>query len=126
MTHKVLIVDDSKLARMAVVKALNTLHPDWSRVEASSAGEALEHVSQGGVDIVVIDFNMPGKDGLVFAEELHQTHPEISVAVISANHQQGVVNRARAAGATFLPKPLTAQELGSFLDSAAMRSQVAS
>ena len=28
MTRKVLIVDDSKLARMAVVKALNALHPD--------------------------------------------------------------------------------------------------
>lgn len=126
MTHKVLIVDDSKLARMAVVKALNALHPDWSRVEASSAEEALEHVKQGGVDIIVLDFNMPGKDGLVFAEELCQTHPEISVAVISANHQLGVVNRARAVGATFLPKPLTSQVLGVFLESAAKRSQVAS
>jgi DNA-binding NarL/FixJ family response regulator len=108
---------------MAVVKALNALHPDWLRVEASNADEALEHISQGKVDIIVLDFNMPGKDGLVFAEELRQTHPQISVAVISANHQQGVVNRTRAAGATFLPKPLTAKELGDFLDIAVKRSQ---
>lgn len=123
MTHKVLIVDDSKLARMAVIKALNALHPDWLRVEAANAAEALEHISQGGVDIAVLDFNMPGKDGLMFTEELRQTHPQISVAVISANHQQGVVNRARAAGATFLPKPLSAQDLGNFLEAATRRSQ---
>ena len=123
MTHKVLIVDDSKLARMAVIKALNALHPDWLRVEAANAAEALEHISQGGVDIAVLDFNMPGKDGLMFTEELRQTHPQISVAVISANHQQGVVNRARAAGATFLPKPLSAKDLGNFLDAATRRSQ---
>lgn len=123
MTHKVLIVDDSKLARMAVIKALNALHPDWLRVEAANAVEALEHISQGGVDIAVLDFNMPGKDGLMFTEELRQTHPQISVAVISANHQQGVVNRTRAAGATFLPKPLSAKDLGNFLDAATRRSQ---
>lgn len=123
MTHKVLIVDDSKLARMAVVKALNTLHPDWMRVEASNAEEALEHVSQGSVDIILLDFNMPGKDGLTLAAELHRTHPHIRIAVISANHQVEVVRRAQAAGATFLPKPLTAKALGDFLDLAAGRLQ---
>ena len=41
MTYKLLIVDDSKLARMAVVKALNSCYPDWQRVEAGSAADAL-------------------------------------------------------------------------------------
>jgi len=119
LTHKVLIVDDSKLARMAVIKALNALHPDWMRVEASNAEDALGHVERSAVDIALIDFNMPGKDGLTLAAELRQTHPDISVAVISANHQVEVVKRAQAAGASFLPKPLTVKALGDFLDSAA-------
>jgi CheY-like chemotaxis protein len=123
VTHKVLIVDDSKLARMAVAKALNALHPDWTRVEASNAQEALEHINQGAVDIILLDFNMPGKDGLALAAELRQTRPRISVAVISANHQVEVVKRAQAAGATFLPKPLTVRALGDFLDIAVKRSQ---
>ena len=123
MTHKVLIVDDSKLARMAVAKALNALHPDWTRVEASNAQEALEHINQGAVDIILLDFNMPGKDGLALAAELRQTRPRISVADISANHQVEVVKRAQAAGATFLPKPLTVRALGDFLDIAVKRSQ---
>jgi YesN/AraC family two-component response regulator len=108
---------------MAVVKALNALHPDWIRAEASNAAEALEHISQGAVNIILLDFNMPGKDGLVLAAELRETHPDISVAVISANHQVEVVRRAEAAGATFLPKPLTVKALGDFLDIAAKRIQ---
>ena len=41
MTYKILIVDDSKLARMFVEKALKILQPDWIRMEAASADEAL-------------------------------------------------------------------------------------
>jgi CheY-like chemotaxis protein len=122
VTPKVLIVDDSKLARMAVVKALIALHPDWTRVEAANAAEALECIKQGPLDIVLLDFNMPGKDGLLLAAELRQSNPNMSIAVISANRQVEVVNRAKAAGATFLPKPLTAQALGEFLDLAVKRS----
>lgn len=116
MSRKVLIVDDSKLARMAVIKALNALHPDWARVEASSADEALALIGEAAPDIALLDFNMPGKDGLVLAAEVRQLNPDIRVAVISANHQIEVINRARAAGAAFLPKPLTAKALGDFLD----------
>ena len=37
-------------------------------------GEALEHIKRGTVDFVVLDFNMPGKDGLMLAAELRQRH----------------------------------------------------
>lgn len=118
MTYKVLIVDDSKLARMSVVKALSALHPDWPRLEAGNADEALLQIEQQRPDIVLLDFNMPGKDGLAFAAELRERDPHLSVAVISANRQIEVINRAQATGATFLPKPLTEQALGEFLESA--------
>jgi CheY-like chemotaxis protein len=39
--YRVLIVDDSKLARMTVAKALKAIYPEWQRVEAASADEAL-------------------------------------------------------------------------------------
>jgi CheY-like chemotaxis protein len=122
---KVLIVDDSKLARMAVVKALNALHPDWPRSEAGSADEALARIDQELPDIVLLDFNMPGRDGLTFATELRQRYPGIVVAVISANRQIEVIDRARAAGAVFLAKPLTEQALGDFLENALKQRQAA-
>jgi CheY-like chemotaxis protein len=118
VTYKVLIVDDSKLARMSVVKALSALHPDWPRLEAANADEALLQIDQQQPHIVLLDFNMPGKDGLAFAAELSQRNSRISVAVISANRQVEVIQRAQATGATFLAKPLTEQALAEFLDDA--------
>ena len=41
MRYTVLIVDDSKLARMAVAKTLAAVYPDWARLEAANADEAL-------------------------------------------------------------------------------------
>jgi CheY-like chemotaxis protein len=121
MEYKVLIVDDSKLARMAVAKALTALHPDWSRVEAGNADEALALLAADAPDIAVLDFNMPGRDGLELAAELRLARPRMPVAVISANHQQEVVDRAHQAGARFLSKPLTEAALTEFLNDALRR-----
>lgn len=117
MGQTVLIVDDSKLARMSVAKALGALRPDWARVEATNADEALAAVAGGGVDMVLLDFNMPGRDGLSIAAELREQHPEMPIAIISANTQTEILDRAKAAGAVFLPKPLSEPALGAFLAS---------
>ena len=123
MIYKLLIVDDSKLARMAVTKALSSCHPDWQRVEAANAAEALKAVQNEKPHIAIIDFNMPNKDGLDLAAELRALTPDMPIGIISANHQQQVVDRARALGASFLPKPLTEQSLREFLKSASQRLQ---
>lgn len=118
---KVLIVDDSKLARMAIARALNALHPDWTRIEAANADEALMQIRTADPDIAVFDFNMPGRDGLELAAEARSLKPGMSVAVISANTQQEIVDRAVALGATFLDKPVTEQALADFLAEAATK-----
>jgi DNA-binding NarL/FixJ family response regulator len=118
VTQTVLIVDDSKLARMSVAKVLSTLCPDWKRIEAANAVEALQQTRELAPEIVLVDFNMPGKDGVTLAAELRALDPRIRVAVISANRQVEVIKRTQAAGATFLPKPVTESALADFLSSA--------
>ena len=118
MVYRVLIVDDSKLARMSVAKAMKVLYPDWTRVEAANADEALVLSGDGAFDIALLDFNMPGRDGLELAGDLRQAHPKMPIAIISANHQDEIVARAKAIGATFLPKPLTETALSGFLQTA--------
>jgi CheY-like chemotaxis protein len=112
------VVDDSKLARMAVAKSLNALRPDWTRVEAATAAEALELTKQGSFDLAVVDFNMPERDGLHLAADLRALQPQMPLAVISANHQKEIVERAHAVGATFLAKPITDPALRDFLEHA--------
>ena len=121
MSYTVLIVDDSKLARMSVARALSTLQPDWTRLEAANADDALLVVKQANVDLTLLDFNMPGRDGLELAADLRELHPSMPVAVISANSQVEIVARAEAAGAAFLVKPLTEQALDEFLQDAVRR-----
>jgi len=118
MTYKLLIVDDSKLARMAVVKALNSCYPDWQRVEAGSAADALSAMERDAPDIALVDFNMPTRDGLHLAADLRKHNPQMPIAIISANHQREVIDRAAALGATFLPKPLSDNALLEFLNAA--------
>ena len=124
MTYKVLVVDDSKLARMAVGRLLNILRPDWTRVEAGSASEAVALAQQSSFDLALLDFNMPERDGLHLAADLSALKPGLPLAVVSANSQKEVVDRAAAIGAEFLAKPLTEDVLRGFLESAEARLSV--
>ena len=126
MGYRVMIVDDSKLARMSAAKLLDALHPDLTRVEAANADEALAMVKQSGADLALVDFNMPGRDGLELAAELRTLKPDMAVAVVSANHQAEIVARAKQVGAAFLPKPLSEQALADFLEQALARLESAS
>jgi CheY-like chemotaxis protein len=118
MNHKILIVDDSKLARMAMTKALVSLYPEWTRIEASNATDAINLVETSDIDFAVLDFNMPGSDGLTLARKLRELRPNMPLAVISANIQVEIAQGAQEVGATFLSKPLTEESLGEFLKSA--------
>ncbi len=117
----VLIVDDSKLARMVTGRALLALQPDWVRVEAANGDEALTRMTAGGVDLVLFDYNMPGKNGLELAEEVRSLHPTMPIALITANLQDEIVARARALNAAFVAKPVTEAGLRGFISGAALR-----
>lgn len=95
--------------------------PGFNRIEATNADEAVAIVDRDGIDLVLVDFNMPGRNGLLLAEEFRDRKPTMPVAVISANNQLEVVRSAEAVGATFLPKPVTEQTLGDFLKEATKR-----
>ena len=121
MATTVLIVDDSKLARIVAGKTITSLQPDWQRVEASNADEALAIVAERGIDLALLDFNMPGKNGLDLAAELRALYPTMPIALITANVQDEIIARARALNATFVSKPLTEEGLRGFLSGAALR-----
>jgi len=115
MKPTILIVDDSKLARIVAAKALATLQPDWQRIEAGNADQAMELLKSRDVHACVIDFNMAGKNGLELGQELRTLYPSLPIAIITANVQDEIINAARAIGATFVSKPLTAEGLKDFL-----------
>lgn len=121
MSVTVLIVDDSKLARIVASKALANLQPEWNKLEAGGAEEALEKVQKEGADIALVDFNMEPKDGLELASELRVLRPQMPIAIITANIQDEIIARARQIGAAFVAKPVTPEGLEGFVSGAALR-----
>ena len=87
---KVLIVDDEDLARLRMRSLLADCASPAAEVagEAGSAAEALHWLSTNYADLVLLDINMPGLDGLQLAERLRaSSHPPRIVFVTAhANH----------------------------------------
>ena len=119
--HKVLIVDDSKLARMVIVSACRRVRPDWGLSEASNADDALQAIASGSVEIALVDFNMPDTDGLEIVSRIRAIQPNMPVAVVSANIQDEIIARTRELKAVFIAKPLTDEALGAFFSGATLR-----
>lgn len=118
----VLIVDDSKLARIVAGKALAELQPDWQKVEAGSGAQALDLLAGGmTADIALIDFNMADQNGLELASEIRAQHPDMPIAIITANIQDEIIAQAREVGAAFIAKPVTSEGLAGFLSGAALK-----
>ncbi len=82
----VLAVDDHPRfleAARAVVEAT----PGFSWAGGASSGtEALDAVGREQPDLVLADVNMPEMDGFALARELSRSHPDILVALVSAQH----------------------------------------
>lgn len=123
MSLKVLIVDDSRLARMAVIRALTRLRPDFTYVEAGHPDEAIALMKTHPAQVAVVDFNMPGRDGLALAVELKGIEPGVTIAVLSANAQQEIIAGAERLGASFLTKPLAEPAFDAFLAHAAAKAK---
>ncbi|WP_109110904.1 response regulator [Azospirillum sp. TSO35-2] len=120
LSKTAIIVDDSKLSRMHVRAMILRNKPDWSVLEAANGAELFQKLNEAPVDVAIIDYNMPGDNGVDTAAKLRQTHPEVHIAVITANAQDAVVSGIRALGAAFMPKPLEEEQVSRFLNSTAL------
>ncbi|CAO3362567.1 response regulator [Azospirillum palustre] len=120
MSKTAIIVDDSKLSRMHVRAMVLRNKPDWTVVEAANGDELFKTLQNTPVDVAIIDYNMPGDNGVETAAKLRQSHPGIHIAIITANAQDAVVSGIRGVGAAFMPKPLEEEQVVRFLNSTAL------
>jgi len=107
MSIRLLIVDDSRMSRLILQGMILQAHPDWTILHASHGEEALELVRKQPVDLVSMDFNMPGMNGLEAAHALRGLLPTVPIAILTANVQSAVQERIEEAGMVFIAKPIT-------------------
>jgi CheY-like chemotaxis protein len=105
LPSRVLVVDDSSTMRSIVRKLLAGTRFPLEVSEADEGFAALKHVSEAGIDLVFLDYNMPGFSGLETLAEFKREKRRMSVVVMTSATDESLPDRAREYGAGFLKKP---------------------
>lgn len=113
--YRILLVDDSRVARLTLQHLLKSTGATLDIQEAANADEALALFTPGSFDLALIDFNMPGMDGLELAKHLRSQEPGLRMALVTANIQDSIRQRAESLNLDFLGKPATPEQLHSLL-----------
>lgn len=111
----VLLVDDSLISRLMLRAIINANYPDWVVTEAEDGEAALKLCETGSFNFITLDMNMPGRDGLTISPELQALCPAAKIALLTANFQERVKDKAKAQGLSFIPKPITEEKILDYL-----------
>ena len=114
-TNTMLIVDDSKMSRMMIRSIVLSQQPDWNIIEADCGQHALDQTESVQIDWMTLDYNMPGMDGITLADLLVKRFPNAHVALLTANIQFSIKERAEALGVEFVHKPITEEKILNFI-----------
>src|SRR5262245_2781770 len=103
---KILVVDDHVLIREALRGVLKDLKPDATVFEASDSRQAMALIAEhGDIGLILLDLNLPDRDGFSVLAEVRTNHPAISVVVLSGQQDRASVVKALDLGALgFIPK----------------------
>ncbi|OGR78153.1 MAG: hypothetical protein A2X32_01990 [Elusimicrobia bacterium GWC2_64_44] len=104
-TPKVLIADDEAEIRGMLRKFL--VPRDYDVLEATNGNEALARAAAENPDLLLLDIDMPGKDGLTVLKELKARRPEIDAIMVTGNDDEEVARECLKNGAfDYIPKPI--------------------
>lgn len=111
-TIRVLLADDQALVRGALA-ALLALEPDLEVVgEVGRGDEVVDAAVRGRADVVLVDVEMPGMDGIAATAALRRALPSCRVLVVTTFGRPGYLRRAVEAGASgFVVKDTPARQL---------------
>lgn len=114
---KIILADDHTLFRDGFVLLLKQLEADAEVITAGSLEEALEQArAHPDADLLLLDLQMPGMQGLVSVQAVMRDFPSLPVAILSASDSRQVMETLLAAGAAgFIPKSSSAQVMLSAL-----------
>lgn len=111
---RLLIADDHSLFREAMALYVERTSPEAEVILAKDLGEAIECVERGSKapDLVLLDLNMPGMNGLKGFAEFRKKFPDLPAALLSGVAEPEDVQEAMDLGAVgFFPKTLSGRAL---------------
>ncbi len=112
MTIRVLVADDQELMRAGLATVLSSDHELEVIGECADGRAAVEQASELGPDVVLMDIEMPGGDGITAVAELGRRCPGVRVLVLTTfDVDEYVLGALRAGAAGFLLKTTPPREL---------------
>ena len=111
MSTRVLVADDSSTMRKIILRSLQSVGVP-SAIEASDGDEATALFEPGKFDLVLTDWNMPGKTGLDVVKEIRGRDANVPIIMVTTEAEKSRVVEAVQAGVSdYLIKPFTAETL---------------
>jgi len=114
-TKRILLVDDEENTRIALSRLLTR---EGYIVDTVSNGfEALNHLRENDVNLIVTDINMPEMDGIEFLRELNRSFPGSNVIMITAyGGVESYIEAINLGAFEYINKPVKIEELKSVLE----------
>ena len=114
---KVLLVDDEEEFVQSLAERIR-IRELGSEV-ALDGEEALAKLKENLPDVMVLDFKMPGIDGLTVLEQVKKTYPAVQVVMLTAHGTPEIEKKARELGAfDYLQKPVGIETLTKVIEKA--------
>ena len=103
---KILLIDDDEWIRDSLKIFFEAEGCDLLALE--TAEEGLAALEDQTVDLIIVDYKLPGLDGLEFLKRIHNTQPGAMKILITAYRNDNVVSEARKLKVQgFIEKPFT-------------------
>ena len=116
---KILVTDDSKMARKMVIKTLQEALDDknYEILEAQNGQESVDLYKEHNPNIVFMDLTMPVMDGFEALKRIKEFNENAKVVVISADIQKQAMDKVRELGAlNFVKKPIDLKKMQQILN----------
>lgn len=114
---KYLVIDDSKLARLSLIKSLKVHNESAEIFQAQNGIEALEMTKAHKPDIAFLDLTMPEMDGYEALPKMLEIYPKLNVVVVSADIQEQAKTKVIGLGAQLhVQKPINSEKMKEILE----------
>ena len=110
---RLLVVDDDELDRLALRRCMQQSGMALAADEATSGAEALRLTDGGAYDCILLDYYLPGEDGIALIAELRRAAPDTPVVIFTGRGDEDIaVELMKFGAADYLPKAsLTGERL---------------